>query len=152
VDLQSPAGTGVGAVAYNYDGGVYASDEARMLAAMGDESFRLGSVHENSYEEIFGGEILHALMAGSVLETLPGCTDCAFLPFCGADPVFHWRTQGDIIGHRPTSAFCAKNMTILRHLLTLLRSGDSFIRDLFTSWATGERPDLLAGSKDFAGP
>jgi len=152
VDLQSPAGTGVGAVAYNYDGGVYASDEARMLAAMGDESFRLGSVHDNSYEEIFGGETLRALIAGSVLETLPGCADCAFLPFCGADPVFHWRTQGDIVGHRPTSAFCVKNMAILRHLLGLLRNGDSFVRDLLTSWATGIRSHPVAGAEGVARP
>jgi sulfatase maturation enzyme AslB (radical SAM superfamily) len=128
-------------VAYNYDGGVYASDEARMLAAMGDESFRLGSVHDDTYEAIFGGETLRALVAGSVLEVLPGCAECAFVPYCGADPVFHHRTQGDIIGHRPTSAFCARNMGILRHLFELLRSGDTFTRDLLTSWATRVRPD-----------
>jgi hypothetical protein len=54
VDLQSPTGAGLGAVAYNYDGEVYASDEARMLGEMGDKSFRLGNVHTSSYEEIFG--------------------------------------------------------------------------------------------------
>jgi His-Xaa-Ser system radical SAM maturase HxsB len=145
VDLQSPAGTGIGAVAYNYDGGVYASDEARMLAAMGDETFRLGSVHD-TYEAIFGGEVLRALVAGSVLEALPGCADCAFLPYCGADPVFHWRTQGDIVGHRPTSAFCARNMSIIRHLLTLLRGGDPFVTELLTSWGTGVRLDRQAGA------
>jgi uncharacterized protein len=32
VDLISPAGIGIGAVVYNYDGDVYASDESRMLA------------------------------------------------------------------------------------------------------------------------
>ena len=39
VDLQSPAGIGIGALVYNYDGAVYASDEGRMLAEMGDQSF-----------------------------------------------------------------------------------------------------------------
>jgi uncharacterized protein len=137
VDLQSPAGAGLGAVAYNYNGDVYASDESRMLSEMGDESFRLGNVHTDSYDGIFGGDTLRKLAATSILETLPGCTDCAFLPYCGADPVFHHRTQGDVMGHRPTSAFCLKNMSILRHLFDLLRSEDPFIRDLFTRWATG---------------
>lgn len=137
VDLQSPGGAGIGAVVYNYEGDVYASDEARMLAEMGDFSFRLGNVHRNTYEEIFGGETLRSLVASSVLETLPGCNRCAFLPFCGGDPIFHHRTQGDPIGHRPTSAFCAKNMGILRHLFERLRSGDRFVVELFTSWATG---------------
>lgn len=44
VDLMSPAGIGIGALVYNYDGGVYASDEGRMLAEMGDETFHLGDV------------------------------------------------------------------------------------------------------------
>jgi uncharacterized protein len=139
VDLQSPAGAGIGAVAYNYDGGVYASDEARMLAAMGDESFRLGNVYTNTYEEIFGGETLRSLVASSILETLPGCSDCAFVPYCGADPVFHHRTQGDAMGHRPTSAFCAKNMEIIRYLFDLIRGDDPFVRDLLAQWATGVR-------------
>ena len=52
VDLTSPSGIGIGAVAYNYDGYIYASDESRMLAEMGDTTFRLGKVLENSFEEI----------------------------------------------------------------------------------------------------
>ena len=139
IDLQSPAGAGLGAAAYNYDGEVYISDEARMLAEMGDKSFRLGNVHENTYEEIFGGDTIQSIAASSVLETLPGCSECAFLPYCGADPIFHYQTQADILGHRPTSAFCTKNMWIIRHLLGLLRTEDPFIRDLLTSWATGVR-------------
>jgi uncharacterized protein len=149
VDLQSPTGAGIGAVVYNYDGDVYASDEARMLAEMGDRSLRLGNVHADSFEEIFGGETLQALVNGSILETLPGCAECAFVPYCGADPVFNYRTQGDIIGHRPTSAFCAKNMGILRHLFELLRGDDPFVRELLVSWATrvplpGPAPEVTA--------
>ncbi len=53
VDLQSPAGAGFGAVVYNYDGEVYASDEARMLAEMGDTSFRLGNLLQDGYQELF---------------------------------------------------------------------------------------------------
>lgn len=140
VDLQSPAGAGLGAVAYNYDGDVYASDEARMLAAMGDKSFRLGNVHVDSYEEIFGGETMRHLAAGSVLESLPGCSDCAFLPYCGSDAIFNYRTQGDVVGHRPTSAFCMKNMEIIRYLFERWRGGDELVRELFMRWATGVDP------------
>lgn len=144
VDLQSPAGTGIGAVVYNYDGDVYASDESRMLAEMGDRSFRLGSVHTDSYEEIFGGEVLFNLIRQSVAEALPGCSDCAFLPYCGADPVFHHRTQQDLVGHRPTSAFCTRNMGILRYLFGLLLDGDDFTRELLASWATNIAPEATA--------
>jgi uncharacterized protein len=52
VDLRSPAGIGLGALVYNYDGTVFASDEARMLAEMGDRSFELGNVRKHSYREL----------------------------------------------------------------------------------------------------
>jgi uncharacterized protein len=136
VDLQSPAGAGISVAAYNYDGDVYASDEGRMLAEMGDRSFRLGNVHTHTFRELFGGPLVRGLVEASCLETLPGCSECAFAPYCGADPVFHWAVQHDPIGHRPSSAFCRKNMGVLRHLFQLLTHGDAFTRDLFVSWAS----------------
>ena len=135
VDLQSPAGAGLGAVVYNYDGDIYASDEGRMLAEMQDKSFRLGNLHTDRYEAVMGGDRMRTIVEQSCSETLPGCSECAFLPFCGADPVFHWATQGDLVGHRPTSAFCQKNMGIIHHLLDLLTGDDLFTRQLLTSWA-----------------
>src|ERR1044071_4525328 len=119
VDLQSPAGMGISVLVYNYDGDVYAADEGRMLAEMGDLTFRLGSVR-NSYEELLAKSSLLSMTSDTMLEGLPGCCDCALLPYCGSDPVFHHRTQGDIIGYRPTSAFCRRNMEIMRHLIRLL--------------------------------
>jgi uncharacterized protein len=138
VDLQSPSGAGISVVAYNYDGDVYATDESRMLAEMGDHSFRLGNVHRDRYEDLLGGPVVRAVAMASVLETLPGCSECAFSPYCGADPVFHWATQKDPIGHRPTSAFCARQMGLFRHLFRRLREGDAFTQSLFARWAAAE--------------
>ena len=134
VDLQSPAGLINGVVVYNYDGGVYASDEARMLAEMGDETFRLGSVHD-PYEHLFAGPVAERVSQHWANEALAGCSDCGFQTFCGADPVFHHATQGDMEGYRPTSAFCARNMDVIRHLLIGLERGDDDARVL-RSWAT----------------
>jgi uncharacterized protein len=120
VDLQSPAGMVLGAVVYNYDGDVYASDEARMLAETGDSTFRLGNVHADSYELIFLSDRVKQLLADTMTEATPMCADCAFEPFCGTDPSFHHATQGDAIGHRPTSAFCRRNMFVFRLLLKML--------------------------------
>jgi len=133
VDLQSPAGAGIAVAVYNYDGDVYASDESRMLAEMGDKQFLLGNVHTDSYEQIFGGRLLRHIVASSCVESLPGCADCAFQTFCGADPIFNYATQGDLIGHRPTSEFHKKNFAIIKHLLTLYHS-DRDIRRIFWAW------------------
>ena len=143
VDLRSPAGAGIGVAVYNYDGDVYASDESRMLAEMGDTSFRLGNVLTNSYEEIFGGPTLQRLIRASCVESLPGCSECAFNVWCGSDPVENHATQGDIIGHRPTSRFCGRNMEIIKHLLALYHGPDPFIRELFWSWINNVPVDDL---------
>lgn len=134
VDLQSPAGTGISAVVYNYDGDVYASDEARMLAEMGDKTFRMGSLLEDSYEEIFLSDRLLDALESTATVSVPGCVDCAFLPFCGADPVYHHATQGDMIGNKALSGFCHKNMGIFRHVIGLLED-DPTVREIITRWA-----------------
>lgn len=143
VDLQSPAGAGINVAVYNYDGDVYVSDESRMLAEMGDCTFRLGSVHVHSYEDMFNGELIHDLAEASCVESLPGCADCALQMYCGSDPIENYATQGDIFGHRPTSAFCRRNMEIVKHLLSLYHA-DPEIRQIFLSWVAGaSRQELL---------
>jgi len=134
VDLQSPAGAGLSVVVYNYDGDVYASDESRMLAEMGDTNLKLGNVLKNTYDEIFFGEEMQALAAASCNEALPGCSDCAYQHYCGADPVYNYATQGDLFGHRPTSGYCNRNMTIIKYLISLLHGGDRDIERIFWSW------------------
>jgi len=135
VDLQSPAGAAVGVLVYNYDGDVYASDESRMLAEMGDWSFRLGNLAHDTYREVMSSSRVRALVEYSCLETMPGCSECAFAPYCGADPIFNWATQADAVGHRPTSEFCRRQMGIFEYLFDRLRS-DPFVRRLFLAWAS----------------
>jgi His-Xaa-Ser system radical SAM maturase HxsB len=143
VDLQSPSGAGIGAVVYNYDGDVYASDEARMLAEMGDSTFRLGSLETSSYEELFGGPLIRQLVLASMTDGTPGCADCAVAPFCGADPIENHATQGDILGHRPSSEFCERNMEIIKHLLRLYHGPDPFVKELLHAWTFGVPIEML---------
>ena len=70
VDLQSPSGAAISAIVYNYDGDVYASDEARMLAEMGDKKFRLGNVHTDSYQDIWLSDTLLDTLETSLSESL----------------------------------------------------------------------------------
>ena len=134
VDLTSPSGIGIGAIVYNYDGDVYASDEGRMLAEMGDTTFRLGNLHEDSYEEIMLSEALLGPLEESFAASAPMCSDCAFEPYCGADPTYHHATAGDFLGRKPTSGFCRRNMAIFKLLLDRYES-DPSTRALFQTWA-----------------
>jgi His-Xaa-Ser system radical SAM maturase HxsB len=134
VDLQSPAGAGINVLVYNYDGDVYATDESRMLAEMGDHSFRLGNVQRHSHKDIFTGDPFLNLVSASCNQSLPGCSDCALQPYCGSDPIFNHATQGDVIGHRPTSDFCRRNMAIIKHLFDLISGRDSETMRIFFAW------------------
>lgn len=134
VDLQSPAGIGVSVVVFNYDGDVYASDEARMLAEMGDRTYRLGNVLADPYEVIMSADALLGPLEESMAEAVPACADCGIQPYCGSDPVYHHRMFGDPVGFKPASGFCAKNMGVVRHLVRLLEDDDQAARILQT-WA-----------------
>jgi His-Xaa-Ser system radical SAM maturase HxsB len=133
VDLNSPTGCITNVIAFNYNGAIYASDESRMLAEMKDETFRLGHLDTNNYEEVFYGEKARAIVAAGINESLPGCSDCAYQAYCGADPVHHHATQGDMHGYRPTSTFCQKNMEIIRYLIDWMDK-DTRVRRIFESW------------------
>jgi uncharacterized protein len=134
VDLTSPAGIGIGALVYNYDGDVYASDEGRMLAEMNDRTFRLGNVHDSSYADIMLSDSLLDPLMESVTLSAPMCSTCAFEPYCGADPVFHHATAGNFLGHKALSAFCQRNMGVFTLLLRKMRD-DPYFLDLMRQWA-----------------
>ena len=135
VDLQSPAAAGRNVLVYNYDGGVYVSDEGRMLAEMGDDRFRMGSVHD-SLASLQQSDAMQIIRQAGDAETLPVCSDCAFVPYCGADPVFHVATQGDPIGHRPTSEFCQRHTGLFYILFEFLAARDPDVLRVFLSWMT----------------
>ena len=133
VDLQSPAGIGISAVIFNHDGNVYPSDESRMLAEMGDQKFRLGNLLSDSYEDMMLSDILIDTLSETMAECVPSCTDCGFQPYCGADPVRHYRLQGDIVGYKPTSEFCQRHMGLFRHIIGILEErGNS--ADVLMGW------------------
>jgi uncharacterized protein len=133
VDLQSPAGVGIAGIIYNYDGAIYGSDEGRMLAEMGDRSFHLGHLDDDTYDTVMTSERLVSLLDETMLEGAPMCSDCAFLPYCGADPVFHMATQGDSVGHKAFSAFCSKQMSVLRHVIAMMED-DPWACDVLRRW------------------
>ncbi len=134
VDLMSPAGIGIAAAVYNYDGDVYASDEGRMLAEMKDKMFCIGNLYQHTYEDIYTSDKLLNPLEESFAASVPMCNECAFEPYCGAEPVFHYATQKDYVGHKPTSDFCKRNMAIFRHLITLMQD-DPATKEIFYRWA-----------------
>jgi His-Xaa-Ser system radical SAM maturase HxsB len=120
VDLRSPSGIGLGALVYNYDGKIFASDEGRMLAEMGDQTFLLGHVDHDDYRSLLLSEKLIDLVGSSLTQCAPECVNCVYESHCGADPVYHHATQNDPLGLKPLSGFCARQKAVIRTILDLL--------------------------------
>lgn len=134
VDLQSPSGAGISGCIYYYNGDVYPADEGRMLAERGDKSFCMGNVNKDSYNEIFDGEILHEIVRNSIVESMPGCAQCAYKAYCGADPIRYYVESGDIVGKRYNSNFCKKNKELIKELFKYIKQNDRDTMRVFWSW------------------
>lgn len=120
VDIQSPCGDGTSQVAYDVDGRVFPSDEARVVSAMGDPIFELGHVGNLSAEGLVRHPTVRAIAAASLLDAQPMCSDCWNKPFCGFSPVHNFVTQGDLLGQRPHCFQCKQHMAVSRKLFELL--------------------------------
>lgn len=136
VDLQSPAGTGIAGVIYDTNGDVFVSDEGRMLArASSDFTFRIGNVSD-SWKSIFGTSKLRALISDTLIESLPGCCHCPYLPYCGTEPVKNYLENGRV--DQICRDNCLKYKAIFEILFELLAQNRREINEVLWSWVTGK--------------
>lgn len=134
VDLQSPAGAGIAGAIYDYDGSVFPSDEARMLARMGDRHFCLGDVTKQNYKEIFSGDKQINITSTSCVETTVPCGWCVYQTYCGADPVRNYLECGKENRNMAGTPFCVKHKKILEGLFRIWRNADDKRKAIIYSW------------------
>lgn len=139
VDLQSPAGTGISGVIYDYNGDIYPSDEGRMLSRMGNNYFRLGNVCQDKYSDVFNGEKLKRIVTDSCIETTPSCGWCAYQIYCGVDPVRNYLETGDVVGFRPGSFFCEMHLALFDMFFDMLSKAEPSNLDVFWSWVIPQK-------------
>lgn len=132
MDLRSPCGAGTGQISYNYNGDVYTCDEGRMVSMMGDESFRIGNVHENTYEELVSCPVVKAMATASCMEGLPSCVNCVYKPYCGVCPVYNYVMEGDIFSKTFHNDRCKIDEGILDIIFEKLK--DPKTLEIFNSW------------------
>jgi len=132
LDLRSPCGAGIGQLAYNFNGDVYTCDEGRMLSRMGDESFLLGNVLKNDYQEIVGHHVVKSTCIASVLDGLPECCHCVYKPYCGVCPVYNYVEGGSIFARIPNNQRCKIFKGIFDYIFEKIQDKESF--KVFQSW------------------
>jgi His-Xaa-Ser system radical SAM maturase HxsB len=90
LDVRTPCGAAIGQLAYNYNGDVYTCDEGRMLARMGDETFKLGNINEQNFEQLINNNLTKSICLASCTSGLPGYGEDVFQPYLGACPVYNY--------------------------------------------------------------
>jgi len=136
LDLRSPAGAGIGQLAYNYDGQIFTCDEGRMLHEMGDDHFKIGHVDTTTYRELVGHETVRAMVLASNLDGQPDCINCAYQPYCGTISTFNYKNQGSIFGQMRTSPVCSVHKGIQDYLFERLSEADPETLATFDRWTT----------------
>ena len=134
MDLRSPCGAVIGELAYNYNGEIYTCDEGRMLSEMGDKRFQIGHVNNSKWIDLILHETTGYLCASSCIESIPGCDDCVYSPYCGVCPILNVVEQNNVFGQIPTNTRCRINKGILNILFELIKINDIKIMKVFRKW------------------
>jgi His-Xaa-Ser system radical SAM maturase HxsB len=136
LDIRSPSGSGIGALAYNYDGKIFTSDEGRMMYESGNSAFLIGDVRTATYRELMRHETVRALVMSSIREVQPDCVSCTYSPYCGIQPEHSYRTQGTIFGRMRESTLCSVHKGIQDFLFEKLREEDEQTVGILRRWTT----------------
>lgn len=127
-----PNADGAARLAYDWDGGAYTSEDGRLLAADGDDFFRIGRVGESHLGDLLDHPTTKASLYAALPWNQPMCAQCAYAPYCTVQPVFNHETQGGLMGRMPDNAWCGKIMGIFDALFTRLQDPEA--RPVLESW------------------
>jgi len=128
LELRSPCGAGIGQMLYNYDGKVYTCDEARML---GEDTFLLGNVKDNSYKELVASPNIRAVCQASLLDNL-ACDNCVYKPYCGVCPVLNYALYGDLFPPATDDYVCKLHQGMLDYIFKKLQNEK--VEKVFQKW------------------
>ncbi|MBU4386834.1 MAG: His-Xaa-Ser system radical SAM maturase HxsB [Actinobacteria bacterium] len=129
LDSRSPCGAGIGQILYNYNGDIYTCDEGRML---GDDTFKIGKIGKNCYNDIIGHDTVKAMCVASCLDGL-ACDHCVYKPYCGVCPVLSYSQYGTIFPQLPKDEKCKANKGILDYLFLKLKDKKNY--HILKKWA-----------------
>lgn len=132
VDMKSPCGASIGQLAYSYNGDVYTCDEGRMLGHRGDHAFRIGKCGESTFSDLIMHRATKACTMASMLDTTPGCSMCAYKPYCGICPVINYHETGELSPNVFTTRRHTINEGIIDIIFKRLMIPD--IANIFMEW------------------
>ena len=134
MELRSPCGAAVGQIAIYYDGNIYTCDEGRMVAEMGDPAFKMGDVFSSDYNSIIDCGVCKTVCTASCLESIPGCCDCVYQPYCGVCPVINYAVDNDLFAKAPRNNRCKIYAGMLDYCFSVLHKNDKNVIAILERW------------------
>lgn len=134
MELRSPCGAGIGQLAYYYNGDIFTCDEARMLAEMGQDDFKLGNVYNSTLKDLIENPVCKSTSIASCLENLSDCKICVYSPYCGTCPVISFALYKTLLPDLKEDFRCKINKGILDILFKYISDNDLAIMKILESW------------------
>jgi len=120
-------------LAYNWDGGIYGSDEARMIANSGEETLKFGSVERDSFKDILNRPLSKLLLLSNFnFLNQVRCSRCAWNPYCHAMPALNLSSQNSFWGNMIVNDRCKIYRGIFKLLCRKLDSRETMW--IFKKW------------------
>ncbi len=130
--FSSPCGAGLEQASYNFNGDIYACDEARSY-----DVFRLGNVKDNTFKEVYTGQ--QALTLVDLSSSLSShCDFCVWHAYCGNCLVTTYGEQKNLIPKLPVNNECKIRKGIIEHAFNLLWY-DKEARKTLIDWSATEK-------------
>lgn len=122
VDLRNPNHVGKDYIVVDYDGSFYPTDEARMLARIGQIDLRIGDVF-SGIDQAKVEQLNHH----GVNNFNEACIDCVYQSACGVDLVDDLSRYGSIDVRKTDTWFCKYHMALF---------------DKIVEYSTSDRPEV----------
>lgn len=108
-------------LAYDINGNIYPSDEARIIGESGDKSFLIANVKDtNSFEKFIIKEKTKEFMLDNFQElTRPLCARCNYFMYCKVGGYYNYITQKSFYGNMLTNDRCKMFKGIFEILLKM---------------------------------
>jgi len=138
IDLRAPNWLGYDHQLIDYNGRIYPSDEARMMARTGQVDLSIGSV-ETGIDE----QKRSSIQARAFNALDPWCSQCPYQAACGSDPIDDLARHGRADVPKPASAFCQKHLHMFDFAMSLIYSDDKSVQRSLTYWLNLPAPVKL---------
>ncbi|MFA5188674.1 MAG: His-Xaa-Ser system radical SAM maturase HxsB [Patescibacteria group bacterium] len=138
LDMRSPCGAVIGQLSYNYNGDVYTCDDSRSLSRLGDETFKLGNIKQNTFSELVNNSLCKSMCVASCTNGLPGHNESVYQPYWGACPVYNYCLSGNIFPAMKENFKWQIDEQILDYIFEKLK--DKKNKDIFKEWCKASRP------------